>query len=253
MDSNEMTVLLEFAKKLNELVASQVQIAIKNQPRRTFRSQEIDQLAEALSVAQGLFKEITFNRRNPLFLTQYVDYDSVKNAVKDALKDNHLAIIHRPLEYGDETVLESMLMHSSGQFVEASSRIRIIAGDSSVYISVLNEYKKQHILALLGISAKNNIEEDDLGAETAQRKAVVSKGTAINYVFGAGSEAEYSRIDQHELSEIDYELSGDGMEDIYNEILKNLKITKLADIPKSQYHNVKTYIQKIKEDRKRPK
>ena len=248
-----MALMLEFNKKLNAMVEDRTQNAIKNQPRRTFRSESINEIAEALSMAQASFGTIVFNRRNPLFLTQYVDYDTCIQAVKVPLRDNHLSISHRPIDYENNTVLESILMHSSGQYVECSSRIRITAGDSTVYTSILNELKKQHLMALLGISARNDVEEDDLGAETATRKAVISKGTAINYVFGAGDDANYVKLDQHELQEIDYELAGDDMADIYNEILKNLKVTKLADIPKSQYHNVKTYIQKIKEDRKRLK
>lgn len=248
-----MTLLLEFVKKLNEIVNERTKEAIKSAPRRTFRSESINELAEALSIAQEAFGAVIFNRRNPLFLTQYVDYDAIMQAVKKPLKDNHLSVSHRPIDYKDETVLETILMHSSGQYLECCSRIRIIAGDSTVYISILNEFKKQHFMSLLGISAKNNLEEDDLGAETALRQGVVSKGTAINYVFGAGTDKEYARVDQHELQEIDYELSPDGMSDVYNEILKNLKITKLADIPKSQYDSVKSYIQKIKEDRKRLK
>ena len=246
----ELKALLPFLQELEQYVCARTEKALKNEPQQTFHSPAINELASALSVAQKSFKEISFNRRNPMFLTQYVDYHNIKEAVKDALAENGLTVIHSPKDDGTIAILDSMLVHSSGQYMSCSSRINIVAGDSTVYISLLNEFKKQHILSLLGISAKDNPEEDDLEAEAHIRRGEVQQGTSLRYNFQPISD-EYERINKTQLDELDYELASDDMKDIYNEILKNLRITRLSEIPKSQYRKTKEYIQRIKASRRK--
>ena len=144
MNEVELQALLPFLKSIQALIDEKIEKALKIKPERTFRSTSINELAEALSVAQASFKEVFFNRVNPSFLTQYADYHSVHEAVKEPLKENALAVTHMPIDYGDRIMLDSLLIHKSGQYVSCSSRIPLQEGNLSLFVSILNELKKQH-------------------------------------------------------------------------------------------------------------
>ena len=252
MNETELQALLPFIKSIQSLIDEKIEKAIKIKPERTFRSPSINELAAALSVAQASFKRVYFNRVNPSFLTQYADYDVIHEAVKDSLKENGLAVTHMPIDYGDRIMLDSMLIHTSDQFVSCTSRIPLQEGNLSLFISILNELKKQHLLSLLGISPTNNPEDDDLEVESKRRRGEKVDGTTLRQQFTREFD-EYERINKTQVDELDYELAGSDMQDVYNDILKTLRIDKLSEIPLSQYRAVKSHIQKVKALRSTPR
>lgn len=252
MNEVELQSLLPFIKSIQALIDEKIEKALKIKPERKFISPSINELAEALSVAQASFKELFFNRVNPSFLTQYADYHSIHNAVKDALKDNGLSVTHMPIDYGDRIMLDSLLLHKSGQYISCSSRVPLQEGNLSLFVSILNELKKQHLLCLLGISPTNNPEDDDLEVESKKRRGEQIEGTSLRQQFVRETD-NYERINKTQVDEIDYELASSDMHDVQIDILNKLRIDRISEIPVSQYKAVKSHIQKIKSLRSTPR
>lgn len=105
-----------------------------------YHSENLNELAVALSKAQGEMKGAIKDSNNPFFKSKYADLSSVRDACKDELSRNGLSItqIMGANEHG-EMYLITMLLHSSGQWIKSMLPIKSTnAKDSRV-----NEY---HVL-----------------------------------------------------------------------------------------------------------
>lgn len=253
MDQKEIDQYLKFHDDINKIVNEQLKIALKNQPSYTFQSSMINELATALSVAQGSYKELRFNRRNPVTLNEYSDIEAIHRATRPALKENGLSTTQLPNSSDDGTTLLTRLLHASGQFVECRSRITLVSGETKLFVSQLNEYKKQHLMAMLGIAAVGDPDDDDCVAEDDVKRHKQEKGTDKDFLYGTQTDEEYIRINKQELDALDYALGGEDMHDIYDSILSSMKITVLADLPKKHYNKTIERIRQIKDARSKLK
>ena len=250
METHEIKSLMEFYKSVESMILEAYSKANKNTPKCSFQSPEIDKLASALSLAQGAYLPLVFNRTNPMTLTEYVDIDAIFSATRKSLTDNGLAVIQLPVTDTEGTIVYTKLVHNSGQYTECYSRVTCISGEMKVFSSVLNETKKQALLAILGIAPRNSREDDDCEAETHIARTEKDKGTSIRHNYGTVPEDIYTPINKQQLEELDYALSGDDMKDVYKSILKQMRVNNLSEVPQEQYRKVLDQIYKIKEARK---
>lgn len=77
-------------------------------------SQNLSELALALARAQGEIQDAKKDLVNGTFGSNYADLTSTWSACRRALSSNGLSVIQIPLNDG----LETMLLHSSGQFIK---------------------------------------------------------------------------------------------------------------------------------------
>ena len=253
MEKGEIDVLLKFYDQFRDIINKEVKLALKSQVYETFQSPMIDLLAGALSHAQGAYLELRFNRRNPVSLNEYADIEAIHKATRPALETNGLSTTQQPLSLGDGTILVTKLTHCSGQYIECRSRLTLLSGETRLFVSQLNEYKKQHLMSLLSIAAIGDPDDDDCLVETEMKRLEQKSGTSIRHNYATSPDQEYVRINKSELDELDYALSDPDMKDIYDSILHDLRITCLADIPKESYRKTINRVNEIITARKKLK
>lgn len=128
-------------------------------------SELINELAAALAKAQGQMRAASKDAKNPHLGNTYATLSSIIEAAKEPLSANGLAF-SQILSQGDGgLVLETILMHSSGQWLQSEVLVTAQAGNRGVNEvqqlgSSLTYYKRYALTALLGISIS---EEDDDG------------------------------------------------------------------------------------------
>ena len=86
------------------------------------KSDSINELATALSIAQGNIEGAAKTAKNPHLRNKYADFQSVVEATRPALVAQGLSVSQMPDSDNDATcmVLHTILMHSSGQFIMSS-------------------------------------------------------------------------------------------------------------------------------------
>jgi hypothetical protein len=82
--------------------------------------ENIDLLAEALSLAQGEMKAAVFNRINPYFKSKYADLGSVIESLKLPFANHGLSYTQIVGCDGKNVTVETILMHKSGQYVPST-------------------------------------------------------------------------------------------------------------------------------------
>jgi hypothetical protein len=84
------------------------------------RSDNIANLAGALARAQGAIKGAIKDATNPHFRQKYADLAAVFDACREPLSKQELAILQVPAVEGEAVKVETMLVHSSGEWVSES-------------------------------------------------------------------------------------------------------------------------------------
>ena len=129
------------------------------------KSEEINELAKALALAQGAMEGAKKDALNPHFKSAYADLASVWAAIRKPLSDNGLSVIQLPeLDDAGNVRMVTMLLHSSGQFIEASYALPATKPDAQGYGSAIT-YMKRYALSGMGVAP-----EDDDG-ESAVKQA----------------------------------------------------------------------------------
>jgi hypothetical protein len=86
-------------------------------------SEQINELAEALSKAQGKIENAKKDSNNPFHKSKYADLASVREAYNTALTDNGLSITQFPEGGPTVITITTRLMHKSGQWIQGSFSI----------------------------------------------------------------------------------------------------------------------------------
>ena len=81
------------------------------------KSESIANLAAALCLAQAQFKIAIKGKLNPFFKSKYADLQTVRDAAHDGLAANGLSVVQLPSGTGDAVVLQTMLIHKSGEWI----------------------------------------------------------------------------------------------------------------------------------------
>lgn len=115
------------------------------------KSEQINEIAAALSKAQANIKGAIKDSSNPFFKSKYADLESVIGCSREALSDNNLSFVQLTRVDGDKITLETMLMHSSGQFIVSEYPIITQKTDSQSIGSAITYARRYSLTAMLGI------------------------------------------------------------------------------------------------------
>ncbi len=139
------------------------------------RSEQINELAGALSKAQGVIIPASKDSDNPFFKSKYADLAAVWEVAREPLYKNGLAVIQHPSAEGNIVHLDTVLAHSSGQWM--SSRLTMTAKDASPQAigSCITYLRRYGLSAVVGIASEV---DDDGNAASAPGKPSVQKSAA---------------------------------------------------------------------------
>lgn len=159
------------------------------------KSESIAELSAALSKAQGELKGAEKNSVNPFFKQSYANLESVWDACRAQLAKHNIAITQIPENEGNSVIVETVMSHSSGQWI--SGKLRMVPEKQTPQaIGVCISYARRYALAaFVGIYQ----EDDDAEATKTTAKSpntaakaseVVGQGVTKPKAYGTVSEAQ---------------------------------------------------------------
>lgn len=132
------------------------------------KSPEIDKLATALALAQGAMEGAKKDAVNPHFRSKYADLASVWDAVREPLTKNGLSVIQLPeIDDAGNVRITTVLLHSSGQFIEASYALPATKPDAQGYGSAIT-YMKRYALSGMGVAPEDDDGESAVKQSTGE-------------------------------------------------------------------------------------
>lgn len=153
------------------------------------KSEQINELAAALSKAQGAIKGALKDTANPFFKSRYADLSSVWDACRAQLSGNGLSVVQTPCQGEHGVTVETVLLHSSGQWVGNKFTIPVAKEDAQAFGSAITYARRYALAALVGVAP----EDDDGNAASGKSDAKSTKITPNDGALEALSADEQKR------------------------------------------------------------
>lgn len=135
------------------------------------QSENIAELAAALSKAQANITGALKDSANPFFKSRYADLNSVWDACRKQLTDNGLSVIQTTDIVADTVVVRTTLAHASGQWISGILPVKAKDDGPQAQGSGITYARRYALAAIVGLA---QIDDD---AEAAQgRPGITPKG-----------------------------------------------------------------------------
>lgn len=138
------------------------------------KSESIKNLATALSKFQEEVSNTKNTANNPFFKSKYAPLNEILNDIKPLLAKNGLSVLQSPSGDGQNIIITTLLMHSSGEWIETEPLILKAEKATAQGAGSAITYGRRYALsAVLGISS----EDDDDGNHASGNKEETKKET----------------------------------------------------------------------------
>ena len=134
------------------------------------QSENINELASALSKAQGEMQAAIKDAVNPFYKSKYADLGSVWDAARPVLCKNGLCIMQSTEMVADKIVMVTTLAHTSGQWVKSSLPLNPSKNDSQGIGAAITYLRRYSLSALVGVVC-----DDDDDGETSVGRGKTQK------------------------------------------------------------------------------
>lgn len=120
------------------------------------RSEQINELAVALAKAQGAMESAKKDSENPHFRSTYASLASVWDACRAPLSQNGLSITQLPDDAERGICIETILMHTSGQWISSKFNMPLSKIDAHGIGTAISYARRYALCAMVGIAAEDD-------------------------------------------------------------------------------------------------
>ena len=135
------------------------------------KSEIINELATALSAAQGEIENAAKDAQNPFFKSAYADLASVRDAVRIPFAKHGLAVTQLLGNDAHGVTVETVLMHKSGQWLSGIVSVKPKQDDAQSLGSAVTYARRYSLSSVAGIASE--IDDDGESAMGRDTKPVV--------------------------------------------------------------------------------
>jgi len=152
------------------------------------KSDSIKELAGALSKAQNEMSGAAKDSKNPFFKSSYADLGSVVRAIKESFAANDLSYSQFPLMEDGKVGVETILMHSSGEWISSVLLLPVTKQDPQAAGSAITYARRYALQAIAGIPS-----EDDDGNHASQSKPKTDLKAVSKLYWSLGGDEQQRR------------------------------------------------------------
>lgn len=140
------------------------------------QSEQINELATALSKAQGMMESASKDAINPFFKNKYATLASVWEVIRKPLSSNGLSVIQTIDGAAEQMTITTILAHASGQWI--SSTFPLISGKPKPQElgSSITYMRRYALSSIVGVTS----DEDDDGNAAEEHAKKQEKRVPVN-------------------------------------------------------------------------
>lgn len=132
------------------------------------RSEQINELAVALSKAQAMMRGVAEDSVNPHFNNKYASLQSVIDTIREPLATNGLAVLQMLTDNSCDTMdfvtLETTLLHISGQHISSTFSVPVSKKDAQGFGSAITYARRYALMSMLNLAP---VDDDGQAAAAA--------------------------------------------------------------------------------------
>lgn len=191
-------------------------------------SNEINELAAAMAIAQGQMGAAYKNSSNPHFKSSFADLASIGDVIKQPLSDNGLSVVQFPINNEQGVAITTRVMHKSGQWIEESFGIKPVKAGPQEYGSLISYFRRYALAAIFAIpQTDDDANAIQLAAEAPQKPVDAITGDQVKALVNllAGDEKLRTQLmDAYGISQLEH-LQSNQFRPVYDKInqLKGVK------------------------------
>ena len=144
------------------------------------KSESIKEIAMALSKFQGEIFNPKNTATNPSFNSKYAPLSEVINTIRQGLAKNGLSIVQAPYTDGDNVIVETFLLHTSGEWISSPPLClkmdRVTAQGAGSAITYARRYA---LSALLNISSEEDVDGNRVENLPLQNEAIEENNSIV--------------------------------------------------------------------------
>lgn len=125
-------------------------------------------IAAALAKAQSEITGAKKDSVNPFFKANYANLESVWEAIKIPLSKNGLTVVQGFTQDEKALLVESRLIHSSGEWIHSTLRLPILKQDPQSIGSLASYGRRYNLTALVGVYQEDNDAEQAMDRKVQQ-------------------------------------------------------------------------------------
>lgn len=134
-------------------------------------SEQLNELGAALAKAQASVKGAKKDSANPFFKSSYADLASVWEACREALTANGLSVVQLPGFENGIATLDTVLLHSSGQWISGKAGAPLGKQDAQGVGSVITYLRRYALAAVASVSPADDDAEGAVDRTPVRGKA----------------------------------------------------------------------------------
>lgn len=134
-------------------------------------SESIKELATALAKAQGEMGGAKKGSANPFFKSKYADLAEVWEACREPLSTNGLAIIQTTAQDEKGVTVETILAHTSGEWISGKLSMVPVKNDPQGIGSIITYARRYSLSAIVGIAPEDDDAEKAMGRDHKTSKS----------------------------------------------------------------------------------
>lgn len=150
------------------------------------KSEQINELAAALSKAQGEMKGAVKDATNPFFKSKYADLASVWEAFRGPFSKNGLSLVQSPRFQDSLVFVESLLLHTSGQWISGEVSAQPKDHSPQAVGSTITYLRRYAAQSIAGVCPEDD--DANAGSQTQAPKVVIAQNVK-NAVYEQTREA----------------------------------------------------------------
>lgn len=120
------------------------------------KSESIKNLAAAMAKAQADMGSAHKDKNNPFFKSKYADLSAVVDAIKEPFANNGLSYVQFPIEENGRIGVETILMHSSGEWLSNLFTVQLSKQDAQGAGSAITYCRRYGLQAVAGIPSEDD-------------------------------------------------------------------------------------------------
>ncbi len=165
-------------------------------------SEQIDQLATALSKAQLEFEIARKNKSNPFFKSKYADLEEMIRVSRPSLCKYGLSVSQFPMiEEEKAGTLITLLLHSSGQWLKSTVKYSPAKTDIQSLASNNTSLKRMAYAGIVGIATSDEDDDSDTTVHSFRSQRVGP--TEISYLQAMPEATQQKILAYNKVSRLD--------------------------------------------------
>lgn len=169
------------------------------------QSEQINELAKALVAVQAVLPAVKKAKTGQVGSqkTKYADLDACVDVLKKVLPEHGLAYVQPPMACDNGVMIRTVLMHTSGQWIDGELHLPADKNSAQAYGSALTYCRRYALCAITGLVADD---DDDAAAASRPRQ---TKADAAVQVQRAGPERMPTEKEFADGSKAIFAMAGD--------------------------------------------